>query len=179
MLCFARTQATIPLTLLTPACPVAAADDAQHSCDDSECDEDGDSGSEDEGRDEQQQQPHQHQQHARARSHAGAAAGPGSSAASGPGTSSRKRTPAQAGLQDAIALLPAELDEEQLVRLRRKLPLRNATAKRALLQRYRQQFPHWRFLLRHACWWGGCVSCGRVMQCGKLQQVAHTAPRCM
>lgn len=91
---------------------------------------------------------------ARVRSHAAAAPGPGSSnaaAAAKPSKqkagSSKKRAAAVA-FQDAISLLPSDLDVETLVRTRQQLQPRNRMQKQALLQSYKQQYQHWRFLLR-------------------------------
>jgi hypothetical protein len=52
--------------------------------------------------------------------------------------------------QDAISLLPSDLDVETLVRVRQQLQPRNRMQKQALLQGFRRQFEHWRFLLRCA-----------------------------
>jgi hypothetical protein len=89
---------------------------------------------------------------ARTKSHAAAAPGPSSSAAAGASkqkSSSRKRSAAVA-YQDAISLLPPDLDVEALVRIRQQLQPRNRMQKQALLKGYQQQYEHWRFLLR----WG-------------------------
>jgi hypothetical protein len=132
--------------------------------------------SDDDGADQQQHQRHHQQQHhshacdssseedaasedeeaeeeqPRARSHDAAAAGPSSRAAAAAAPSKRggkKRTAAQAALaQDPVALLPPDLDEAQLVRIRQALPQRNRMQKQGLLLAYRTQFPHWRLLLR-------------------------------
>lgn len=90
---------------------------------------------------------------ARAKSHAAAAPGPSSTAAAPASTkkqkaaSSKKRAAAVA-FQDAISLLPPDLDVETLVRIRQQLQPRNRMQKQALLQTYRQQYQQWRFLLR-------------------------------
>lgn len=94
---------------------------------------------------------------ARSRSHAAAAPGPSSTAAAKAakaGSSkqkaaagSKKRTAAVA-FEDAISLLPADLDIQTLVRIRQQLQPRNRMQKQALLHSYRQEYQHWRFLLR-------------------------------
>eukprot|EP00775_Hariotina_reticulata_P006730 gene6730-6950_t len=47
-----------------------------------------------------------------------------------------------------MSLLPANLDEQLLCRTWQQLPERHRMQKNALLQGYKQQFDHWRFLLR-------------------------------
>lgn len=92
---------------------------------------------------------------ARSRSHAAAAPGPSSTAAAAAAKAgskqkagASKKRPAAVAFEDAILLLPADLDVETLVRIRQQLQPRNRMQKQALLQSYRQQYEHWRFLLR-------------------------------
>ena len=88
---------------------------------------------------------------ARARSHAAAAPGPGSSSAKASTSKHKggsKKRAAAVAFEDAISLLPPDLDVEMLVRARQQLQPRNRMQKQALLLSYRQQYQHWRFLLR-------------------------------
>lgn len=94
---------------------------------------------------------------ARSRSHAAAAPGPSSRAAAAAAkagskqkAAASKKRPAAVAFEDAISLLPADLDVETLVRIRQQLQPRNRMQKQALLQSYQRQYEHWRFLLRWA-----------------------------
>lgn len=129
------------LTLLRPdlAAAAAAAAAPGHTMSSSEGEQDDEhehSGSEDD----------EHADDGRAGSHAAAGAGPSSAAATAQGRSN-KRT-AGVAFQDAVSLLPADLDETILRRTLQQLQPRNRMQKQALLQSYRTHFSHWRFLLR-------------------------------
>lgn len=83
----------------------------------------------------------------RRESHSAAAAGPSSTVAA---LSSSDRSKGRAvAVKDAASLLPANLDEEMLKTAYLQLRPRHRMQKQALLQSYREQFSHWRFLLRY------------------------------
>jgi len=85
----------------------------------------------------------------RLKSHALAEPSSASAAASG-SQKGKKRDKASIAFQDALSLLPANLDEQLLCRTLQQLPARHRMQKNALLQGYKQHFDHWRFLLRCA-----------------------------